>query len=404
MAITISDIQDDLNRYIGDSSTDRISAADRLNAISEATVSLQEELGNDHQQVTYTLDFLDTVDYYKVSSLVSDMLIGADLRNLGGSSITHKGAREVSDELDGSSRENSWAIEHRDKASFLAVNYNAKHRAKILSEFDSLTIDGGEWVADTTNGDATNLTIDSNEFKSGNGSLNFDLDVSQTGNDKAIIHNVGLNALDLSDYEDLGSFIMEIYIPDITYSTNFKLRWGTSTSKYWEDTVTTDIDGGSFVAGWNTIKFVWLGSTKTSTPDKADIQYIALEYTFNASQTDETDIRLDYLRIVRPEQLTFFYTSWYVGTDTSLANITVFAATSDIPYFSGTYDQYRYFVAHKAASLLFYAPLRLRDEANNEEGRALQSLDRYRRLFPDSKNTEVKNFKVHGLKFRRHKR
>ena len=41
----------DLDTYIGDSSTDRISAAERLQSVTEATVWVQEFLQNNHQNL-----------------------------------------------------------------------------------------------------------------------------------------------------------------------------------------------------------------------------------------------------------------------------------------------------------------------------------------------------------------
>ena len=80
MAVTLNSIKTNLDTYLGDSTNDRITEAERFQFITEATSWLSEELGNEHSNVTYTLDFIDTVNYYKVTSSVADLLIGADLR------------------------------------------------------------------------------------------------------------------------------------------------------------------------------------------------------------------------------------------------------------------------------------------------------------------------------------
>ena len=76
----------------------------------------------------------------------------------------------------------------------------------------------------------------------------------------------------------------------------------------------------------------------------------------------------------------------------------VFGATTDIPYFSGQYDQYLYAVAHKAAAIAFKA-LRLYNEADKEESEALQEMNRIRKVVPHSRPSEMKNFKVRGISF-----
>ena len=76
MSVTISDIQTILNSAIGDTSTDRITAAERLSALSEGTIWVQEELANDLQNYTYSLKYFDTINYYKVTADIADLLLG----------------------------------------------------------------------------------------------------------------------------------------------------------------------------------------------------------------------------------------------------------------------------------------------------------------------------------------
>ena len=80
MSVTIASLVTNLDTYLGDSSTDRISQAERFEALTESTAWLLEELGNEHSVNTYTLEYLDTVNYYKVTTPLADLLIGADLR------------------------------------------------------------------------------------------------------------------------------------------------------------------------------------------------------------------------------------------------------------------------------------------------------------------------------------
>ncbi len=399
--ITIADLIINLDTYTGDDSTDRISAAERLQVLTEATVWAQETLENDHQNATYELDYLDTVNYYKVTTAIADLLEAADLRRekeLHDISFAFKSPRELAEEIGQGASESSYSIERRDGDAFVVINHGSSEPAKLITDFDSITSGGGTWAVDATNSDATNITVDTIEKKQGSGCLNFDLDVSQSANNKGTIQNTTLDTLDLSEYEDLSSWLFEFYIPDSTNSTSFTLYWGTDTSNYWSATVTTDIDGSAWSDGWNKAKVAWEDATATGSPDESDIEYIGIDYNFGAGQTDETDLRIDYLRLAVPEKLTFHYLSWNVGTDTSGADITVFGATSDVPYFSGQYDQYKFPVAHKAAAIL-YKSMRLFDEATLEEREAELALRRILKIIPSSKIPEVKSFKVLGLNF-----
>lgn len=406
MSVTVANLITNLDSYIGDASTDRISQAERFQALTEATVWLNEELGNDHATETYTLSYYDTINYYKVTNSITDLLASADLRRetkLHTISAMPKSSRELAEMIGQNSTEFAWAVEQKDNDRYLAIVCTPENRAIQIATFDTTTSDGGTWEADTTASDATNVTADSNEYVEGAGSLNFDVDVSQSGNNRATIYNDELNTKNLSTVEDTGTFLFNVYVPDVTYFSSVTLYWGNSDSVYWAATASTDIDGSAFVAGWNTVKIDWADATATGSPDAEAIDYIRIDMNYTASQTDDTDFRIDDLRVAKAENLTFHYTSWNVGTNSSGTAIKAFTATTDIPYYSGKYDQYKYAVAHKAASTLFFL-LRLRDEALVEEREALKQVERLKDIVPKSQTPETHAFKVRGINFNTRRR
>lgn len=410
MSVTIASLITNLDTYVGDTSTDRVSTAERYQSLTEATAWLLEELGNEHMIDTYSLSYLDTVNYYKVTTPLANLLVGADLRRNQGEnfiSFTRKSEREMAEDIAQMSSESSWAIERRDNDAYLVVNHNSSHDAQVLTSFDTITT-GGTWTADTTGSDALNITTDSNEFKQGSGSLNFDVDVSQSGNNYATLYCPDFTETDLSSLEDLGYFLYWIYIPENLYTSSVTFTFGSDSAatpstkaNYWSATATTDINGNALVDGWNQIKIAWADTTMSGAPDSSAIQYIEMRVNYTGSQLDDTDYRYDYLRVVQPEPLTFHYVSWKVGTNSGGTDLTAFTATTDIPFYSGQYDQYKYCVAHKAASILYYSALRVPEQGAIEMGLAEQSLDRYRKNFESSKVREEKNFKVYGVNLRR---
>lgn len=409
MSITLSNIITNLNTYLGDTSNDRISAAERYEALTEATVWLQEELGNEHMVETYSLDFYDTVNYYKVTTQLADLLVGADLRRDEGlqtQEFARKSPREIAQEISSHVVDPSWAIERRDGDAYLVINYESPYTSTIISSFDYEN-EGGTWTADTSASDALNVTYQSNLQKHGPGALNFDIDVSQSGNNNAVIYAPDSPSKDLSSLEDIGSFLLWVYVPENTYTSSVTLTWGDDTaatpatkSNYWTATASTDVNGNAIADGWNLMKFDWSSSTLTGTPDSSAIVYYEIKVNYTASQTDDTDYRLDYLRIVQPETLTFHYVSWNVGTTNAGSAITAFTATNDVPFFSGRYDQYKYAVAHKAASILFYSALRLQEAGATEEAEAIKALRRYRKQFESQVTRESKSFKPFGVNLR----
>jgi len=411
MSVTVANIKTLFNTYTGDDSTDRISDSEKYGFITEATAWLLEELGNEHMVNTYTLQYLDGVNRYKVTTALSDLLIGADLRrdaDLHDESFTRKSPREVAEEIGQDNKESVWAVERYDGDAFIVINHESEHSRIVLSTLDNTTDGGGTWTADTSGSDATNVTADVNEKKQGSGSLNFDIDVSQSGSNLATIYNPSLNSTDLSSLEDLGSWVFWVYIPDVTNFTSVRLYWSDETSvtpstlsKYWSATVTTDINGSAFQNGWNRIKVDWADATKTGSPDSGAIVYMQIDFNYGAGQADDTDFRIDDIFIAQPERLTFHYVSWVVGENSGGTDLFAFTVDTDVPFFSGRYDQYKHAVAHKAASLAFYSPLRLRNEGALEESEAIKALDRYRKIFESSATREEKSFKIKGVNLRR---
>jgi len=401
MSLTIATILTPFNTYLGDASNDRVTAAERLQYVTEATIWLQESLQNDHQVKTYELDYLDTVNYYRVTTPLADLLDGSDLRRRKGEnfqSMAHKSSRELSEEISNKvTGDDSWAIERRDGQTFLAINASPKFTGLTLDAFES-SAGIAYWVADTTNSDALAATQDLNRFLEGSSSMNFDITVAQSANDRATFANSTIS-YDLETFDGIGVFLLDVDIPDVTNITSFTLYWGNSSTVYWSATVTTDLDGSAFVNGWNTLAFDWAVATATSSPDAtAAIDYFRIDMNYAVGQANDTDFRYDYFRVAKPEPLTFHYVSWDIGTNSSLADVLVFGATTDIPFFSGQYDQYKYAVAHMAASIAF-DNLRLKDNAAKEEQRAYGALQRVQRIFPKSITKEVKSFKVLGIRF-----
>jgi len=403
MSVTLSSLFTNFNTYVGDSSTDRISDAERYQYLTEATIWLMESLGNEHQDVTYDFDYYDTVNYYDVTGVLPDLTEAVDLRAEAGKNynpFTYKSGKELSVEIANKAMEPSYSIERHNKDAFLVVNYQPVKRAAQISSFDSLTADGGTWEADTSTSDATSLALDTIEYKEGSASFKFNVDVSQSGNNRATIQNTTLTSRDFSDYEDLAAWFFWVYIPDETYFSSVTLFWGSDTSNYWSATATTDYNNNAWVEGWNRVKVVWSAATATGTPDSSAVDYIRVDYNYTGSQTDDNNFRLDDLKLIIPEQLTFYYTTWNVGANSSGTGLTAFTASTDVPFFSAQYDGYRYAVAHKAASLAFYN-LRLKEDGASEEVEAIKAFNRQKKMFPISKVQETRSFKPVGVNFRR---
>lgn len=410
MATTVSAIQSKVNQFFyGDTSTNSVSAADRLAAISMAVQDIISEFGFDQNDFTYTLNYLDGVHVYDITSAVPGFLEPVDLRRAEEDQdipFTRKNPRELMVEVGTSFGEEAFATEIRDDKMFLIVNHDSKYKSITLHDCDSATSNGTWQVGESSSSntsDAENLTLDTVEFKQGSGSINFDVDVSDSVNNRATISNQDFAALDLTSYVDLASLVFWAYIPDVTNFSSITAYWGSSTSDYYSATVTTDYTGNAFVAGWNRIKVNWADTSTTGSPDVTAIDYIRLDFNYGAGQGDDTDFRIDDIRMIRPEYLYLIYQSKHLGESNSGTKLFAYTATTDVPFYSGLYDYFDNPVAHRAASLLF-SEVGLTKEADKEMGEYMKAIRDIRRKFPKNQLKETQNFKVKSVNFRKRTR
>lgn len=404
MAVLISQIITNIDRHTGDETNDRFSQAARYDAITEAVVCLQEEHQSELQNFTYVLNYVDTINSYLISSALSDILMSSDLRRMEGENnklFTFKDGKSLQEDISNGNTDESYALERYNGKAYIVINKSSKYPAQVVSQFESLT-DGGTWTLDAVTSDAINLSLDTVGFTQGNGCLMLDADVSQSGNNRISMYADDLDSLDFTEVKGLSSALLEVYLPEVTYFSSVTLSWGTDSSNYYSATKTTPVSG-AWAVGWNTVKVDWTGATtQTGTVDITDINYVRIDLNYTASQGDASQYRVDYLRFARNEQLTLHYLSLNVGKDTNGTGISLFSAPTDTPFFSGQYDEAKFFVGHYAAGILMQDN-RLFDEAAEQFKQADERLKKLKLILPSSSAKQTNAFKVGGISFNKRK-
>lgn len=395
MSVTVQNIVDIVNDQIGDRSEDRITDEQRLRKISEAVSWAQIDLKNDHQIKSVAFEYFDTLHRYKIKESTAKLLDANMLSMPLGDDdpqFTKYSPRDLNRALSDGTNTRGYAIEWKDGEPTMIVNFNPKRKALVVGTLDSLVADGGEWKGE---GDVENLDVDDIEFSQGVGSLVFDIS-NDTGT--STIVNDSLPQRDLASYKNISTWLLDVTIPDVDDITEITLEWGTDDSNYFTVTEDKDIFDEDFESGEKmTMAFDWENPTTVGSPSTSDIKYVAIKFTNTGSQQG---IRIDNLRLVIPQDMELQYLSSVVGTDSSGNDLAVFTDVTDIPYFSGQYDDLQYPVAHKAAALLF-KDLRLHDDWENAELNAQSLLDKVRKVIPASHTQPVKAFRPAGVNFSR---
>lgn len=177
----------------------------------------------------------------------------------------------------------------------------------------------GSWVATM---DAINVSTDLDTFKTGIGSVNFDVDVSLDSSNTAVITNSTFTSQDLSDYNDTGKIRLWVYLPEVTYITSITLKWGSSVSAYHSLVINKDYKNHAFHNGWNLLEFDWSSElvTEIGVSDDTAIDYLQLILSYTANQPDDTDFRINSIDIANTWDANYVYELTYLQQPVPISN------------------------------------------------------------------------------------
>lgn len=385
--MNLTDVLKNVNSFIGDSSTDRVSDADRYQAATEATAWLLEELGNEHMVDRAEIEYLPTVTWYKMDNLTPYLLTAGELRFKEEDENTDDFTRIESRELSIMTRNrHAYAIERFNESSYMGIVLPLSDKYPHSNLIDFNLSDGLTY----TGVNADNITKEKNAVK---------FDMAATG-----LTATGLTttteSIDLSQYDDTGVLIFEIEIQDITDVNSVSIKFGSDLlTDYFLGSASEDLNGNALVEGVNTVKIRWSELTTVGTPDIAAITEWGFLINHEATKPLAADFKLSDLRIAKPIYLNFKYIFYRVGKDAAGEDIIEFTADTDIPFFIERYPQYRFAVAHRAAGTL-YKGMRLFQEAGTENRDAREALERYRKNFSTERDQGSTAFRVGGISFR----
>ena len=218
-------------------------------------------------------------------------------------------------------------VEDRDFFKKLRISAELDGSQVALHEMDSIA-DDGTWSVSL---DASNLTVDSDNYIHGSASLNFDMDVAGTTTTAGFILISDMDSVDLSDYLN-GQIFVYIYAPTVTGLDGFTLRIGSSASAYYSQQVTVTNENLAFHTGWMLLRFdmATLLASETGSVDDAAIDYIRLAIDKGNDSLNSTDWRVDYIVARRgiPHEVWYYSKyGWQSSAGTYLENST---ANSDL--------------------------------------------------------------------------
>lgn len=396
MSITIQDILNLSDGYVGDQTYMSTPLNEKLAAVTEACSWMIEKSLPDTALKSVEIEYIPGIHKYRTTAFIPDMIEPSDLRRIQSKQFeaaTRKATREIYEDIANESTEYAYAIERSMDGNYIVVNLTNDESPETLLTLTSVDSDN---ATITAIGSAVAVASSSTH---GIDSVRFDISGGLAPTYSGI--NIELPAnKNLIDYDLVGYVLIDVYLPQEMTLTSIgcTLRGTAGTTVL---TTTVDATGDAFKAGLMTLAFP-LSDSVSSSETLKDITEIDLYLNHATLYPVTYGILMTNLRIVNPETLTLNYVSQYVGKSSIGTKLLSFTAVTDIPFFSGSYDSYRFPVAHKAASTIFQG-LRLPKEAMAELAIAKDSLVDKQKIFPSSVPKEQRGFKVKGLNFNKRK-
>lgn len=240
------------------------------------------------------IDPPDTIRRYRISNALYDQVYNytaptdlkgttriLDLRPIGPRSKRDAIDQVFIREFDIQKKSNSLAIEVINGVKTLRASKRVSPGMELLADLGSYNVP----ATVSLSGDASNVSQNTLDYVTGNGSTQFDL----SGSTGQGVITIQLPAgMDISSMLDLGSLFNWINFPDVTRLTNIEQRWGTNASAYWKKQVTAPNDRSAFESqAWTNQRFDWQSATKVGSPDSTNINWLQIifNYTTGAALT-----------------------------------------------------------------------------------------------------------------------
>lgn len=215
--------------------------------------------------------FNDVRDYPIPSDVKGDRII--DLRVTAGRTIGEMFVQDYAVTFDVSKLSNKIYTQWNTGVKSLRIDAPFLTSPTVLCDTSTTT----GWAATTG---ASTITLDTTNNVAGGGALVFNLLAASAS---GYIENSALNSVDISASTNQSTLFMWVYFPTGASITSVDLRWGNSSTVYYNYTATTNQEGTAFQNGWNLVAFPWASATQTGTVDETAINYSRVTIAYNST-------------------------------------------------------------------------------------------------------------------------
>ena len=100
----------------------------------------------------------------------------------------------------------------------------------------------------------------------------------------AILTNSTIQSQDLTQHYLQSQIFFWVYLPIAANVTSVEIKWGSSASNYWYQTLSTTQEGTAFQNGWNLLQANWATASVTGSPVVSAVNYLQVLYNYTGTQ------------------------------------------------------------------------------------------------------------------------
>lgn len=288
MSYTIAQLKNDLEGILHGTTLNQVTNLDNL--IDRA--SRQILLDVDPQETKRIVNFPDPI-----FESVYDYPCPSDLKGNKVIDIRPQVNRSVQDNYSQTYNKTFDLTKSRTLSPEFTINFNTGLKTIRMANpqlISGIMINAANTIASdgtwSVGGNASTLSQDDVNYVSNGSSLKFNL-IAGADPSTGYLENSTMSQVDLSELENQGTLFLYTYMPTPSSINSVTLRWGSSSTDYWESTATVTQQATVFQVGWNLLSFNWLGATSSGSPDSSEVDY--LRVTWNYDGDLQTGMRLD---------------------------------------------------------------------------------------------------------------
>lgn len=326
MAIIWNDLQTQLSDYVRTYTTGTISQGNQDRSINRAIEYFQRRLSLPSDRRIYRFYYTQDTLYYNMPSGFNEaigLFYDVQSRNVPSNSwefrpdidmLAISGLGAVTNVSNPSTSARFWGfttINQLLQIAMLGPNIIPPNTIDPLSNI-------GSWVA---SGDASALAVDTNIFQASPSSLSFT--ITPSGGSATISETLTASNYNFLQYtQNNGQFKFYVYMGTTNF-TNVKFRFGSSSSNYYEGTMTTNADGTAWTANtFNKLGVYFNNMTMVGSPNATNIQYFAFIFNEGAGFTTTTTMHINFLFVAVPDFMDLVYYSSFKGYTAASLNLT----------------------------------------------------------------------------------